>query len=97
MENLMEGPDTIIQKARRKQLENRAWFDSHARELIKETPGKPVAIHNGQIIEVGDNENKVLAAAREKAKQEKWIEEELLFIMVPTKEIVHVRYPGGED
>jgi hypothetical protein len=95
--DILMGPDTDIQKARRKQLENRAWFDAHAGELIKQHPGKPVAIHNGEVIATGENENKVLVAARQKAKQEGWMEEELLFIMVPTKEVVHVRYPGGED
>lgn len=96
MDNLMKTPDTDIQKARRKQLENRKWFDAHAEELIKQYPGKPIAVHNGQIIAAGDHEDKVLDAARKKAAEEGWMEEELLFIMVPTKEVVQVQYPGGK-
>ena len=94
MDNLMKTPDTDIQKARRKQLENRVWFDTHADELIKQYPGKPIAVQNGQIIATGDNEDMVLEDARKKAEQGGWMEEELLFIMVPTKEVVQVQYPG---
>ncbi len=95
MKNLMTAPDTNIQIARRKQLENRQWFDAHVDELIKQYPGKSIAVQDGKIISEGNNENEVLKTAMEKAKQEGWEEEELLFIMVPAKEVVQVQYPGG--
>ena len=95
MQNLMTAPDTDIQAARRKQLDNRKWFDTHVDELIKQYSGKSIAVQDGKIISEGDSEDEVLGKAMEKAKQEGWEEEEILFIMVPDKEVVQVQYPGG--
>ncbi len=97
MDNLMKTPDTDTQMARRKRMENRAWFDARIDDLIKQYPGKPIAVQNGHVISEGNTESEVLTIAREKARQKGWMEEELLFIRVPSREVVKIQYPGGES
>ena len=42
------------------------WYTEHFEELVDKYPGKAVAVVNGEIIEIGDNERELDRRARER-------------------------------
>jgi len=80
---------TETQRALKKLLENRQWFDKNIHELQEQYRGKVIAVHDGKVICHGSTSEEV-----DRAIEGKYPEEEVLKIMVPTEDIIMVPYPG---
>lgn len=86
---MLDKEPTKEQKEMAILLENRKWFDEHARELQKEYATKLVAIHGGKVVAVG-----LTPEAVKKAVKGKYPEAETLMILVPYEPIVQPPYPS---
>lgn len=53
------------------------WLADHGPELFAKYAGKWIAVHNGEVVGVGDTATEVAAQAREKVGDEKFILEAL--------------------